>query len=207
MVKKIVQYLLCFCIVLSMIRIKLTETLFLAFLVWNLFLAAIPFWISNYLTEHKFQKYSRFKFIIAFGVWLLFLPNAPYMITDFIHLRVAKETLIWFDILLIFTYANTGLLLAIISISQIFQIIQQQWSLKIAKGFLITVPFLCGFGIYLGRVLRFNSWDFFSSPLYILKSCMLSFSDKNAWFITFGFGSILYFITKIYRRYFMSLKE
>ncbi len=198
---KNIQYLLLFCILLLMLRVGLSRTLNYAFLGWNLLLALIPFLVSNYLTNQKETKSGVFKLIICFGIWLLFLPNAPYLITDFIHIRHSSSSFIWYDILLIFTYASTGFILAIISINQILQIVQQRWTIKLMNLLLFGIAFLCGFGIYLGRVLRFNSWDIFSSPFYVIKRSILSFSDKNTWLITIGFGSLLYVVTKLMRLY------
>ncbi|WP_366140809.1 DUF1361 domain-containing protein [uncultured Algibacter sp.] len=88
---------MAFSLFLLMIRMKLTHSFFLLFLVWNLFLAVIPFAISSYLIS--LPKLHKFKFILCFGIWLLFLPNAPYIITDLLHLKVSTNSLLWLDIL------------------------------------------------------------------------------------------------------------
>lgn len=185
--------LISFCILLWIIRVKLTHTLFYGFLIWNLFLAYIPYFISS-LVKNRFQNSSKLKLTFILFIWLLFLPNAPYIITDFIHLHHSKSSLVWLDIFLIFSYSSTGLLLAVLSLTDVYKIIKQKWSLKFANYFSISATFLCGFGIYLGRFLRFNSWDVFTNPITLLKQCVFSINDPKTWFITISFGSFLYII-------------
>jgi uncharacterized membrane protein len=182
-----------------MIRIKLAKSLFFGFLIWNLFLAYIPYFISSTIKK-RMQKLSKFKLIMVLFIWLLFLPNAPYIITDFIHLQHSKGNIVWLDIFILFTFSSTGLLLAILSLSDVYKIIKQKWNLQYANYFSISATFLCGFGIYLGRFLRFNSWDVFTSPLTILKKSVLSINDPKTWFITFSFGSFLYILFLLFRR-------
>ena len=138
------------------------------------------------------QKLSKSKLIIIAFIWLLFLPNAPYIITDFIHLKQSKGNIIWLDIFMIFSFSLTGLLFAITSLYDIYKITTQKWNATYATYFSISATFLCGFGIYLGRFLRFNSWDVFTSPLIVLKKSLLSINDPKTWFITLSFGSFLY---------------
>ena len=190
--------LILFCLFLWMIRIKLTNSLFFGFLIWNLFLAYIPYFISSNIKK-RMQKLSKFKLIMMLFIWLLFLPNAPYIITDFIHLQHSKGNIVWLDIFILFTFSSTGLLLAIISLSDIYKIIKLKWNSKLANYFSISATFLCGFGIYLGRFLRFNSWDVFTSPLIVLKRSVLSINDPKTWFITISFGSFLYIMFIITR--------
>lgn len=185
-----------FCLSLLIVRVKLTGSFFFGFLVWNLFLAAIPFIISERL-KHTYKQASKLKISLYFLCWLLFLPNAPYIITDFIHLHHEKSILIWFDMFLIFSFALTGLLFALISINDMHKIIQTRTSKKAGAIFLYTIPFLCGFGIYLGRFIRFNSWDVFTRPLAVLKTSLTSFTDIKTWFITLAFGGLLYILLMI----------
>ena len=70
---------------LIVLRVMVTKQIGFLFLVWNLFLAFIPFFISSwlYLFKHRFSKITMLPFV---ALWLLFFPNAPYIITDIIHL-------------------------------------------------------------------------------------------------------------------------
>ena len=185
--------LISFCIFLWFIRIKITHSIFFGFLIWNLFLAYIPYYISS-VAKKRGQNISKNKLIIALFVWLLFLPNAPNIITDFIHLNYVKANIVWLDIFILFSFSTTGLLLAIVSLYDIYKIIEQKWNSKFANYFSLSATFLCGFGIYLGRFLRFNSWDVFTSPLTVLKKSLWSINDPKTWFITISFGTFLYII-------------
>ncbi|WP_051605630.1 DUF1361 domain-containing protein [Polaribacter sp. Hel_I_88] len=185
--------LVLFCIFLWLIRISITKSLFFGFLIWNLFLAIIPYCIST-IVKDKMQQSSKLKLVLTLLIWLLFLPNAPYIITDFIHLHHIKANIIWLDIFILFAFSSTGLLFAILSLTDVYNIIKKRWNLQNAKYFLISATFLCGFGIYLGRFLRFNSWDVLTSPLTIVKKSFLSINDPKTWFITISFGSFLYLL-------------
>ncbi len=182
-----------FGVLLLILRIKITNSLFMVFLIWNLFLAYIPYLISSILNK-QIQKISTFKLIMTIFFWLLFLPNAPYIVTDFIHLHHSKGNLFWLDLLILFSFSLTGMFLATTSLLDIHKIIKQKWNLKFANLFSILATYLCGFGIYLGRFLRLNSWDVFSSPLKVIQQSLLSMNDVKIWFITFSFGSLLYML-------------
>ena len=192
--------LILFCATLFYIRIKLTNSLFFGFLPWNLFLAWIPYAAALQIEKLNLQKTSNFIFLLYLGFWLLFFPNAPYIITDLIHLQHSKSTLIWFDLFLIFTYACTGLLFAITSLYIIYSTSKEKWSKKTANYIVLFSTFLCGFGIYLGRFLRFNSWDFLRSPFKILKHSLLSYSDIKMWSATLGFGIFIWILFWAYKQ-------
>ncbi|WP_299160844.1 DUF1361 domain-containing protein [uncultured Tenacibaculum sp.] len=202
--QKSILLIVLFCAILQLIRVQYTQSLFFSFLLWNLFLACIPYIVSEVMKKRPLTKT---KIIIGTSFWLLFLPNAPYMITDFIHLHHSKSTMIWYDLFMIFCYANTGLLLSIVSMHTIYKIIQKNWTLTIANYFIIGVVFLCGFGIYLGRFLRFNSWDIFTTPLQTLKQSLTSFTNQNAWFVSIGFGSLLWIMFSLYKTLLIVNKE
>ena len=89
--------------VLLIIRMKLTHSFFYLFLVWNLFLAVIPFTITTYLVS--IPKLNKIGLVVWFSVWLLFLPNAPYIITDLLHLKISPNHLLWLDVLVVSSFA------------------------------------------------------------------------------------------------------
>ncbi|TMM29525.1 DUF1361 domain-containing protein [Polaribacter aestuariivivens] len=194
-----IHLLILFCLFLFGVRVKLTSSLFFGFLLWNLFLAIVPYAISSKIKKLNIEEIWKPKLISILFIWLIFLPNAPYIITDFIHLHHIKSTLIWLDLFIIFTYASTGLLLTIISLFDVYKIIKQKWNLKYANYFSYAVTFLCGFGIYLGRFSRLNSWDIFTNPISVLKKSMYSFNDTKTWLITFGFGTFIYLLFSIWK--------
>lgn len=191
--------LVSFCLVLLLIRFFVNQSTSYIFLLWNLFLAFIPLIISQLLTQYR-SKYSGRTLIPFFSIWLLFLPNSLYMITDFTHFFRSGPNSIWLDILLLFSFAFTSLLFGIMSIHQMLGIVKQKFSTTTVNFLLFAICLGCGFGVYLGRVLRFNSWDMFTSPLTVLKRSLLSYANTTAWLMTLGFGGFLYVAVLFYSK-------
>ncbi|UTC67520.1 MULTISPECIES: DUF1361 domain-containing protein [unclassified Treponema] len=165
------MFLSFFCIFLSVCRIFIAENYFLLFLVWNLFLAFVPWLISSILYLSKNINKAVFIFFAAF--WLLFFPNALYIVTDFIHLKTAASTMRWYDLILLFSYSFTGLFYGFISLDFIETKIKNLFKLKYPQIFSIIVIYLSAFGIYLGRFLRRNSWDVVTNLNSILSDLFL----------------------------------
>lgn len=182
-----------FSLLLLMVRLKWSGTPLYLFLVWNIFLAGLPYLISTSLLSQ--QRLGRLKLLIPFGIWLLFLPNAPYIVTDLIHIRYTDDTIIWYDIILVFSFALTGLLFYFISFSEMRKILKSVLGNRYTRIISYAIPFLCGFGIYLGRVLRWNSWDILRNPDRLLKDISEIFlhplNHSEAWIMTLGFGTFL----------------
>ena len=130
-----------------------------------------------------------------FGAWLLFLPNAPYIITDLLHLRVSDTRLLWLDVLVINAFALNGLILFYYSLLEMKTILSHYLNDKKLRLTIATIPFITGFGVYLGRFLRYNSWEILSSPKFlfvdILNIAVQPFENKEAWLFTLLFGTFL----------------
>ncbi|MEM7657544.1 MAG: DUF1361 domain-containing protein, partial [Bacteroidota bacterium] len=146
---------------LLILRTYFTDNLRFYFLVWNLFLAWIPWWISAWLVKKERKAWVIW---LSAAFWLLFFPNSPYILTDLFHLRPRNGVPQWFDLTLIISFAWTGLLLGLDSLRHMkeywFDRLGQLWSTVITLGILL----LTSYGIYLGRFLRWNSWDLFTRP-------------------------------------------
>jgi len=155
-----------FSILLLAVRIVVTGSLMFGFLPWNLLLAYVPYAITRRLTREKGEKIHRLKFIMMFSLWLLFLPNSFYIITDLFHLNQGKAPK-WFNLVLIFSFAWNGLLLGIISLRQMGSLIEPFISIRWRCIFLYLVMGLNALGIYIGRYLRFNSWDVITNPFQL----------------------------------------
>lgn len=145
-------------------RIYFSGSLLFIFLLWNIFLAWIPFFISSYLRPSSPVKGKQYLLLFA---WLLFFPNSLYIITDLIHLN--RETGIpkWFDAILIFSASATGLLMAFISLYRVEQFLNKLVRKKWVNVLILLILFLGSFGVYLGRFLRWNSWDIITNPLQL----------------------------------------
>lgn len=156
------------CLSLSVFRIVYSDSRLFIFLNWNLFLAFIPWLFSSLLMLYpRFQKKKVIVVLLLF-FWLLFFPNAPYILTDLFHLRLRSTMPIWFDLVLILSFAWTGLLFGFMSLWDIEKILATFVNKKLIPLFSIVLLFMGSFGIYMGRYLRWNSWDIIREPLVLL---------------------------------------
>jgi len=189
----LVTVALTFSIITLMVRIKLNESFFYLFLVWNVFLAIIPYTITIYLNSKP--KIGKIKLGFWFLVWLAFLPNAPYIVTDLIHIRLGNHSLIWLDVLVVLSFALSGLLLFYLSILDMEKLIASRFKRIPITTLTFFTLFLCGFGVYLGRFLRYNSWEIISNPQVLISDVfhiLLSpFQNSDAWLFTIGFSGFL----------------
>lgn len=151
-------------LVLLITRIIYNHQLTLVFLVWNLILAFIPLFISRAARSiGVFQKPGPI-LIPAFFLWLIFFPNAPYILTDFYHLKQADNVPFWFDMIIIALFAWNGLMIGFITLKDMQHIVSRNYSQKAGWICTTTAILLGSFGIYIGRFLRYNSWDIFLVP-------------------------------------------
>jgi len=180
-------------------RVVYSGSWYYAHLMWNLFLAWVPYGFSM-LAIGLYRLYPKRWWILLLpgALWLIFFPNAPYMITDFYHLKVRPPVPLWYDIGLITTFALTGCFLAIASLRTI------QWLVRSYAGGVVSWLFvaialgLSGVGVYLGRFERWNSWDLLFHPRMVLEDLAVPLLNPfdNLRFIGFTlmFTSILFVV-------------
>ncbi len=185
-----------FAIILLILRIKLSGTIFYTFLIWNLFLAGLPYVISQIMIKSEYIQSSKLTSILGFIIWLLILPNSPYIITDLIHLHDNASNMAWYDLFLVFVFAINGLILGLLSMQDIFKMITEKFNKKVATYTLCKVCFLAGYGVYLGRFLRFNSWDVITNPTSLIHQVVYSVYDSRI-LITFAFGGLLWILFRL----------
>lgn len=138
------------------------------FLVWNLFLAWVPLGFAL-LAELGWRRHWRYGWRAAVLVaWLLFFPNAPYVVTDVIHLQANDISPLWFDALILFSTGLAGLLVGFVSLRIVQLVLAASFNRVVGWVVALGVLLLSGFGIYLGRFSRYNSWDVLSSPRRLL---------------------------------------
>ncbi|MCL2085403.1 DUF1361 domain-containing protein [Candidatus Saccharibacteria bacterium] len=157
-------------------------------LMWNSFLG----WVA-FIFIQLFARYPRAWIFLILGV--LFLPNAFYIITDFIHVNnlgfyrllgysrvlYIENITPWVELFIISLGAIFGWVVGLKSINTITQKLPPRLKkFKLAKkiGFSqkftgkliipLTLSLLSGFGIWIGRFLRLNSWDIFR-PLLLIE--------------------------------------
>jgi uncharacterized membrane protein len=169
----------------------------------NLILAWIPVTFA-WVAYNVYRKGSCWGAAIAIGcgaVWLLFFPNAPYLITDLVHLHARPEMPYWFDQILYMAFAFTGVYLGMVSLILMQSLVRRALGWILSWVFAFGALVLGGFGIYLGRFLRFNSWDLLVNPKPLLKELLSwvrhpkSNSDAFIFALTFSvFFSAIYFV-------------
>ncbi len=160
-------------VTLSLLRIWYSDTRHYAFLNWNLILAWAPLALAFVLWRLDRRRNRRpLLMALLFGSWLLFFPNSPYLVSDLIHINARDNVPLWYDAMMIFTYAWNGLILGFVSL----WIIQQMTARRLgwfASWIFVTLTLAAtGFGIYLGRFQRWNSWDVLVDPLGIVKQVL-----------------------------------
>lgn len=165
---------------LMLLRVKLTHEIYLLFLLWNLFLGYIPYWFSSKI---RTTLPGTFKFYLLFVGWLLFLPNSFYLITDFVHLHHNSTPQFIFDFILLSSFTVAGFYSGITSIVHIHKLLQMKYSILNSWLMVISICYLSSFGIYLGRILRFNSWDILSNPITLFDNALKSFQNPEAHFL------------------------
>ena len=182
-----------FCFGMSIVRYAATDkTIFLS-LNWNLFLAFIPWLVSMLLLTIK--QLHKLLLIPLLFTWLIFFPNAPYILTDMFHLTPRSFPPIWYDLILLLSYAWTGLMFGFASLINIEKILNEYINEKFVSLISIVLLFVASFGIYIGRFLRWNSWDIISNPSGIFTDILDKFSSPfdypKAWVVTILMGLML----------------
>lgn len=171
------------------------------FLVWNLFLAWLPFTISTLF--EKLNKSAWYKQAVAFVTWLVFFPNSLYVFTDLIHLKQAAGVPLWYDAVLLFAAALAGLIMAFISLYKTELFLANRFGKRKAEFISVALLLAGSFGVYLGRFLRFNSWDVIQDPVALLYQIahrfVFPFQHGKTWgttFLFFTFFGLLWFFIK-----------
>lgn len=155
------------CIALVGARVVYTDSSRHTGLIWNLFLAWIPFilaYFAHALSWKRVWVYLAIPFIAV--LWLLFFPNAPYMLTDLQDLArgTGQEAPLWYDVIIVVWCSWTGTLLGVISLYLMQDIISRTFNRWLGWIFVLVISGLSSFGIYLGRFVRLNSWDILQNP-------------------------------------------
>lgn len=194
-----------FCFGLSMMRFLVTDTKLFLFLNWNVLLAFIPWLISSIIIVRGLTK----KIPLAFLVfsWLIFFPNSPYILTDLFHLQSRSSAPIWYDLIVILSFAWTGLVYGFVSLMDIERLFRRRIGARLTNLISVLFLFLGSLGIYLGRYLRWNSWDVVSNPFGLFSDIFDRFFNPSvypgAWAMTILMGILLnmmYFSIKLMKK-------
>lgn len=168
---------------------------FFVMLTWNLFLAWFPLGVILIIRDLRLAGFRRNGLLLAgTAVWLAFLPNAPYIITDLFHIRHVDQPLLWFDTMTLFVFALTGLLLGLYSILLTHRIFRPIVGNLLTWLLILGSQLLSGFGIYLGRVGRWNSWDVLTSPSALTLAIARAYHDHLSLKLTIAYGFVLFML-------------
>ncbi len=148
--------------------LALTRSTTFLFLGWNLFLAWIPYVLSLLLPKLP----GRWLAVPVLVVWLVFLPNAPYLVTDLMHVHYRTGIPLWYDVMMIFSFAWTGLLLGFISLLDVQAFLEKNLGKRPAASLTWAAIGLCAFGVYMGRYQGWNTWDLLLKPYQLFWDVM-----------------------------------
>ena len=195
------------CFAFSIFRFVYTDTKVFLFLNWNLFLAFLPWLFSTILVIYPKLQQNKLGLIALVCSWLLFFPNSLYILTDLFHLQLETSMPKWFDLVLILSFAWTGLMFGFMSLWDIEKIIGNRIRKNLMPMVSFSLLFLGSFGIYLGRYLRWNSWDIIREPFNLFYDIgdriLKPFQHKGTWGMTlfmFIFLSMIYWSFRLIKK-------
>jgi len=203
-IDRLIGYSVLFSLSLVIFRIWYTQEPIFIFMPWNLFLAYLPYQLLKIFKPSAKDLKSKLLFSGVFVVWLLLIPNAFYMITDLFHLMQRENIPLWFDLVLLMSFAWNGMILGFLSVRQM----EKNLSLilpGLREGLFVSlIMFLNSFGVYLGRYLRFNSWDIISNPFNLAKEMGLllihPLDNRAAWAMILAFTIMMTIIYKMLKK-------
>jgi uncharacterized membrane protein len=196
------------CALLYGVRILISNRPSYRYLLWNLVLALVPFVFAALLSLLSAKLGPGRRRALAVmplaALWLLFYPNAPYIFTDFIHVInrtfprsspsdwLGINALIWYDILMNAAFAFIGHFVGLVSIWLVQENLSRAWSPIVARVLVLVAIVLSGFGIYLGRFSRLNSWDAILSPRLVFGEIGEALADPKAVLFSLAFALFVF---------------
>ena len=191
------------CVLLYALRVAISGRIWYLYLVLNLALAAVPYLVAvvgGSILQRLTRRRTRALIALPIAaIWFLFYPNAPYIFTDFIHvvertyLRAVPDdslrvnALLWYDLLMTAAFAFIGHFMGLVSMWLIQDSMRRVWGRAAANCLLLAACLLAGFGIYLGRFSRLNSWDALLHPLRVLSEAGEAATDLKALLFSLAF--------------------
>lgn len=140
-----------------------------AYLIWNLFLAWLPLMFMALLFRSlRTRLWSSWLPFVLTLLWLIFLPNSFYMISDFIHIQDVPRHNLLYDVVMFTAFIFTAALVGFCSLYLVHAELRKRMKMVSSSVLIGAILFLCSFAIYLGRDLRWNSWDVLVNPAGIL---------------------------------------
>ena len=139
-----------------------------------------------------------YKQVFVFFAWFLFFPNALYIVTDLIHLNTATIVPKWYDAVLLFSSSILGLIMALVSLLRLERFLIYKFNNSTVNVMMMAILFFGSFGVYLGRFLRWNSWDIISNPSSLVFSVaqrlLFPVAHLKTWGITLLLTTLFYLL-------------
>ncbi|MBK7896231.1 MAG: DUF1361 domain-containing protein [Anaerolineaceae bacterium] len=148
------------------VRYMYTGSIAFFFLLWNLFLAWLPVLFALLARRRGASRVGRW---LWGSLWLLFFPNAPYLLTDLLHLGQIGRVPLWYDLIMLITFGLAGLFAGFASLFWLHELVARTWNRLAGWLFVLLALGLSSFGVYIGRFLRWNSWDLLLNPTVLLR--------------------------------------
>jgi uncharacterized membrane protein len=171
------------CISLGMLaaRLVLYGEMKFGFLPGNLLLAWIPLLAALPVYVLRRRESRRWVLLGAcVVVWFFFYPNAPYLITDLVHLKTRPPVPRWFDLILMMSFAWNGLSLGYLSLYLMQEIVRNWLGPGAGWSFAFVMLALGSLGVFVGRFLRWNSWEILN-PLGLAGKAMEKLPGMAPW--------------------------
>jgi uncharacterized membrane protein len=184
------------CYALLGVRMAVAHSTNFGFLFFNLVLAWIPLLLSLFLRQTGWQRRL---FWLAGLLWVSFYPNSFYIVTDFIHMKKFGSNGIpkWYDLITFSGFAFAGVFLGSLSLYLLHLAIRERFGYRMGWAFAVMMLGLGSIGIYVGRFLRWNSWEVITRPwkLWSEVGILVDDSPKVLAFTTtfFLFSLMAYF--------------
>ena len=170
------------------------------FFYFNLFLAWIPLLLSLFLRQPGTPaRWKRGVLWLGGLLWVAFYPNSFYIVTDIVHYgKFGRHGIpVWFDIILTASFAFAGAFLGSLSLYLLHLGVRDRFGYRAGWLFAVVMLALGSLGIYVGRFLRWNSWEIITHPSKLLGQVNLLVDDSPkvaAFTLTFfSFSLMTYF--------------
>lgn len=171
------------------------QSLELWFLNWNLLLSWLPLlfaWLLvARLKNHRWLNWPSIAFTL---LWLGFLPNSFYLASDLIHVQYSSSVTLLFDIVMLLSFTISGLMLGYLSLYMVHVQLLKRLAADTAHTIIAGVLLLCGFAIYIGRYLRWNTWDVLVNPAGLLFDVSDRLINPAAHEITFRTVAVFFIL-------------
>lgn len=146
-----------------------------SYLPWNLMLAwaalLVAIWLEQLLHTRAWSSWYALAVTV---LWLTMLPNTFYMISDFVHIQDLSRVDLLYDVVMFFSFIFNGVLLGFLSLFIVHFELLKRATERGAHTSVGIILFVASFAIYIGRELRWNTWDILTNP----ASLLIDVSDR-----------------------------